>query len=100
MQLSERTAELESSQRRLSQLEKDLVETSLANEEYRAEVARLGAQFDVTNSQLREARSQAIWVNTDLTNVHQLAAQLSSQKVTRSDFCLMCNPTHGFLFSD
>ncbi len=81
MRLSERTAELEASQRRLSQLEKDLVETSLANENYRAEVARLGAQFDVTSSQLREARSQASWVNTDLSNVHQLAVDLNTQKV-------------------
>ncbi len=66
MRLSERTVELEGSRLRLSQREKDSVETSLANENYREEGgARLGrgAQFDVTSSQLREAGSQASRVN-------------------------------------
>ncbi len=75
MQLSERASELDSAQRRLSQLEKDLVETSLSNENYRSEVARLTAQADVTQSQLREARSQANWVDADLSNVHQVCGR-------------------------
>eukprot|EP00095_Tigriopus_kingsejongensis_P008107 maker-scaffold184_size276635-snap-gene-0.13 protein:Tk08107 transcript:maker-scaffold184_size276635-snap-gene-0.13-mRNA-1 annotation:"testis-specific gene 10 protein isoform x5" len=81
MEVSERMAEFEASQRRLADLEKDLVEMSFTNENYRAQVATLGTRLDVADSQVKEARSQSTWVNDDLSQVHQLAVQLNSQKV-------------------
>ena len=81
MQLAERNAEFDASQRRLSDLEKDLVELSLTNETYRAQVATLSTRIDVADSQLKEAHSHSQWASSDLSNVHELAAQLNSQKV-------------------
>ena len=81
MQLAERNAEFDASQRRLSDLEKDLVELSLTNETYRAQVATLSTRIDVADSQLKEAQSHSQWASSDLSNVHELAAQLNSQKV-------------------
>lgn len=81
MQLSTKEAELEASQRRLSDMEKDLIDLSLSNETYRAQVATLSTKVDVASSQLREARSQTTWMNTDLSDVHELADQLNAQKV-------------------
>ena len=44
MQLAAKTAELEASQRRLADLESDLVEMTVSNETYRAELAALGTK--------------------------------------------------------
>lgn len=66
---------------RLADLEKDLVEMTASNESYRAELATMAAKLDIAESKLQEEKSQATWVNTDLTNIHELAVQLNSQKV-------------------
>ena len=44
VQLAAKTAELEASQRRLADLESDLVEMTVSNETYRAELAALGTK--------------------------------------------------------
>jgi chromosome segregation ATPase len=60
-QLAARDAELAASQLRLADLERDLVEVSMANEEYRVKVANLGAQLDRANTELTAAKSQSSW---------------------------------------
>ena len=37
--------------------------------------------MDLAHAQLNEAKSQATWVNSDVSNIHGLAVQLNSQKV-------------------
>ncbi|XP_059093802.1 uncharacterized protein LOC131888874 [Tigriopus californicus] len=81
MELREKNAELEASHRRLSDLEKDLIEVSLLNENHRSQVATLSTRLDLANSRMKEAQSQSTWINADLTDVHDLAIQLNSQKV-------------------
>ena len=88
VQLAARTAELETSHRRLADLEKDLVEMTVSNETYRAQLAALGAKVDLAQSQLKEAKSQATWVNSDMSNIHELAVQLGSQKVISASFLI------------
>ena len=89
VQLAARTAELEASHRRLADLEKDLVEMTVSNETYRAQLAALGAKVDLAQSQLKEAKSQATWVNSDMSNIHELAVQLGSQKVISASFLIL-----------
>lgn len=81
MELAERSVQLEASQKRLADMESDLVEMSLSNENYRSQVANLTTKVDVAQSQLKEAKSHSTWINSDLTNVHELAVQLNSQKL-------------------
>ena len=57
-----------------------MVELSMQNESYRVKVANLGAQLDKTNTELKAAQSQSSWINADLSNIHQMASQLSEQK--------------------
>ena len=88
MELRSRESELKAAEIRLTNLEKDLAETSLANEEYRNKVAGLSTRADLAEAELKEARSHQSWINNDLTNVHELAVQLNSQKVIDDIFCV------------
>ena len=81
VQLSTRSSELSASHLRLSTIETDLVEMTLANERLRSEVVALSAKVDHLEAQLKEAQSQTSWMDSDLSNIHELAVQLNSQKV-------------------
>ncbi len=48
---------------------------------YFCQVARLSSKVDIAESELRSLRSHSTWMTSDLTDVHQLAEQLSAQKV-------------------
>ena len=71
---------LEAAETRLSELEKELVETSLSNENYRGKVTTLTGKLDLAESQLKEMKTQSTWINNDLTDVHELAVKLNAQK--------------------
>lgn len=87
-------------------MEKDLVEISLSNENYRSQVrpkgnyfqfyfsrikrsrlkiqvAALSSKVDIAESELRSIRAQSTWGSADLTDVNQLAEELNAQKVRR-----------------
>jgi hypothetical protein len=51
------------------------------NNNYFFQVARLSSKVDIAESELRSLRSHSTWMTSDLTDVHQLAEQLSAQKV-------------------
>ena len=93
VQLSARASELSASQLRLSTMETDLVEMTLSNERFRSEVVALSAKVDHLESQLKESQSQTSWMDTDLTNIHELAVQLNSQKVRTVHRFTNCCPS-------
>jgi len=53
LELSTRTAELQASELRLENMEKDLVEISLSNENYRSQVRLFYKSFNDTNTDIR-----------------------------------------------
>jgi len=86
LELSTKTEELLATERRLVDMERDLIELSLTNEGYRTQIAGLNTKVDAAQSELRSTRTQlaASWAAADtaadLTDVHRLAAQLSAEK--------------------
>ncbi|XP_040575956.1 uncharacterized protein [Lepeophtheirus salmonis] len=81
MDLKSRETELNAAETRLRNLEKDLAEMSLSNENYRLQLASFTVRADLAESELKESRNQQSWINKDLSNVHDLAVTLNSQKV-------------------
>ena len=59
LDLRARSEELAAAERRLVDMERDLIEISLANENYRSQVTILNTRLDAAESELRAARQAA-----------------------------------------
>ena len=53
MELESRETELTAASKRLADIEKELVETSVANESYRSQIAILSSKVEIADSELR-----------------------------------------------
>ena len=94
MDLKSKREEISAAESRLLDMERDLVEMTLTNDDYRSRMAELGAKLDITKSELAAAKNGSETVAGDLTEMNDLVTQLNEQKVklNSNNFATFCPP--------
>ena len=80
LQLATRTEELRAAESRLTEMEKDLIELSLANENYKSQLITLTSRVDHAESELKTVRSQNRFADTDFDDFNRIASDLAKEK--------------------
>ena len=65
MEIKTKDQEIKASETRLVNMEQDLIEMSMANDEYRSKVANLSTRVDIAETEMRALRTEGTWLDTD-----------------------------------
>ena len=80
LEVQTRNQEIQAAELRLSRMEQDMVEMSVANENYRSQIMTFSTRLDITETELRAVRSQESWIGPEIQDFQRLNEELNEQK--------------------